>query len=387
MTASSSDKLRLMHLVLDLDPGGTQRLVIEMSKRLRGQAETRVCCLDQEGDWAGELLELDIPVVALGREPGFRPALAAHLARLARRHDLHVLHCHHYSPFVYGALATRLCSGLRLVYTEHGRHADSPPSRKRRLANLLLARVPGRFFAVSEELRTHMLAEGFASDRLEVVYNGIDPGQLPTPADRADARLSLGLSSDALVVGTVARLDPVKDLTTLLEAFHVFSRAQAEAALVVIGDGPELERLESFAGELGIESRISFTGARNDVRRLLAGFDVYANTSTTEGVSVTILEAMASGLPVVATAVGGTPEVVVHEETGLLVPAREPALLAASLLRLAGDADLRQRLGRAGRERLSRDFTLEKMVGHYLRIYSSLPDAAAHPQPHGDGPR
>ena len=387
MSTSSSDNLRLMHLVLDLDPGGTQRLVIEMSKHLRGQAETRVCCLDEEGEWAGELLDLDIPVVALGRKPGFRPALAAHLARLARRHRLHVLHCHHYSPFVYGALATRLCPGVRLVFTEHGRHADSPPSRKRRLANLLLARVPGRFFAVSEELRTHMLAEGFARDRLGVVYNGIDPGQLPTPAARADARLSLGLSADALVVGTVARLDPVKDLTTLLEAFHVFSRAQPGAALVVIGDGPELERLESFAGELGLESRINFTGARNDVRRLLAGFDVYANTSTTEGVSVTILEAMASGLPVVATAVGGTPEVVVHEETGLLVPARKPALLADFLLRLAGDSHLCQKLGRAGRERLSRDFTLEKMVGPYLRIYSSLPDAAAPPPPHGDGPR
>ena len=387
MTTPSPDKLRLMHLVLDLHPGGTQRLVIEMSKHLRQQSDVQVCCLDDQGAWADELLELGIPVVALGRQPGVRPALAAQVARLARLHDLDVLHCHHYSPFVYGALAARLCPGLRLVYTEHGRDSDSPPSRKRRLANLLLSRVPGRFFAVSEELRTHMLAEGFQSDGVEVIYNGIDPGPPPAPADQAAARRILCLPLDALVVGTVARLAPVKDLTTLVEAFATLSRALAEAVLVVIGDGPELERLETVARETGIESRINFTGARNDARRLLPAFDVYANTSVTEGVSVTILEAMAAGLPVVATRVGGTPEVVVAEETDLLVPAREPALLAESLHRLAGDSDLRRRLGAAGYERVSRKFTLEEMVGHYLRIYSPAANSSDHEPSHGDSSR
>jgi len=387
MTNPSPDKLRLMHLVLDLNPGGTQRLVIEMSKQLRRQADLLVCCLDEQGDWADELLDLDIPVIALGREPGFRPALAGQVARLARRHDLDVLHCHHYSPFVYGALAARLCSGVRLVYTEHGRYSDSPPSRKRRLANLLLSRVPGRFFAVSNELRAHMLAEGFESDRLEVIYNGIDPGRASTPADRAAARQILGLPPEALVVGTVARLDPVKDLTTLVEAFATLSRVQAEAVLVVIGDGPELELLESAARQAAIESRISFTGARNDARRLLPAFDLYVNTSVTEGVSVTILEAMAAGLPVVATRVGGTPEVVVAEETGLLVPARKPELLAESLQRLAADPDLGRRLGEAGRERVSRRFTLEEMVGRYLRVYSPADESSEHPQNHRDSSR
>ncbi|MGB3563211.1 MAG: glycosyltransferase, partial [Thermoanaerobaculia bacterium] len=247
MTAPNPAKLRLMHLVLDLNPGGTQRLVIEMSKHLRRQADVQVCCLDEQGDWAHELLDLDIPVVALGRQPGFRPTLAARVARLARLHDLDVLHCHHYSPFVYGALAARLRPGLRLVYTEHGRDSDSLPSRKRKLANLLLTRVPGRFFAVSKELRAYMLAEGFEGDRVEVIYNGIDPGPSPTPAERAAARQILGLPLEALVVGTVARLDPVKDLTALVEAFATLSRTLADAVLVVIGGGPELERLESVA--------------------------------------------------------------------------------------------------------------------------------------------
>jgi glycosyltransferase involved in cell wall biosynthesis len=376
-----------MHLVLDLHPGGTQRLVIEMSKHLRRQADVRVCCLDEPGEWADELLDLEIPVIALSRKPGFRPGLAVQVARLARRYDLDVIHCHHYSPFVYGALAARLRPGLRLVFTEHGRVADTPPSGKRRLANLLLSRAPGRFFAVSEDLRTHMLAEGFERERVGVIYNGIDPGPPPTARDRAAARQILGLPADALVVGTVARLDPVKDLNTLLAAFADLARELAEAVLVVIGDGPELERLEGAAREAGIESRISFTGARNDARRLVAAFDVYANTSVTEGVSVTLLEAMAAGLPVVATRVGGTPEVVVAEETGLLVPAREPALVAESVSRLAADSALRSRLGQAGRERLSRKFTLEQMVGRYLGVYSSAEGPPDRSLPHGDSSR
>src|SRR5438128_2208646 len=180
-----------MHLVLSLSPGGTERLVIEICHRLGASVDSTVCCLDEAGEWASQLTSTGIPVVALNRRPGFHPSLAIRVAGLLERHEVDVLHCHHYSPFVYGALATVL-TGLkrrvRLVFTEHGRLSNAPPSAKRRWVNPLLARLPGRICAVSGDLKRHMIAEGFPADRIRVVYNGIDLGEIARPQDRIAAR-------------------------------------------------------------------------------------------------------------------------------------------------------------------------------------------------------
>lgn len=373
MTRSSSrdhEKLRILQVVLDLEPGGTQRLVVEMSKRLRWDAEIAVCCLSEPGAWARELSDQGIVVQSLRRRPGFRPSLALKIARQGREHGAQVFHCHHYTPFVYGTLAARLGSGASVVYTEHGRLSDAPPSFRQRLANRLFARLPGCFIAVSEELRSHLIAAGFASKRVAVVYNGIDPGPAPTEEDRRKARRLLELPPEAWVVGSVARLDPVKQLLVLGEAFATIAEEDPSAHLVVIGDGPERPRLLEFFKNAPFGQRVRLTGHREDVRSLLPAFDLYANTSVTEGVSVTILEAMAAGLPVTATAVGGTPEVVADGDTGLLFPARDPAAAAAALERLRRDPDLGEQLGRAGRRRVVRSFSLDRMIEHYLDIYT-----------------
>lgn len=362
--------MRLMHLVLDLDPGGTQRLVIEMSKRLRQRMELQICCLDRPGEWAHELIELGIPVVSLWRRPGFRPSMAREIAGLARRHGTDIVHCHHYSPFIYGTLAARLYSGLRVVYTEHGRITDTPPSGKRKLANLVFARLPGRFHAVSRNLRQQMIAEGFPSHRVEIIHNGIEVGPSPSAADRAAARRLLHLSDDILVIGTVARFDPVKDLETLIEAFGTIARERPEAHLVLVGDGQERSRLTRAVERAGVAERTHFAGARRDARRLLPAFDIFANTSLTEGISVTLLEAMAASLPVVATQVGGTPEVVIDGETGILVRPRDSHRLAAALGNLADDSTRRAELGDGGRDRVCRSFTVKEMIEEYLRVYS-----------------
>jgi glycosyltransferase involved in cell wall biosynthesis len=372
MAVPSSRKLRLMHVVLDLDAGGTQRLVIEMSKQLSKQARVNVCCLGHEGVWAHELSDLGLRVLALNRRPGFRPSLALEVARLARRHRVDVLHCHHYTPFVYGGLAAKLCPGVRLVYTEHGRASDAAPSRKRRAVNVFLSRLPGRFFAVSRNLREHMLAEGFPGNRVRVIFNGIDPGAAPDPGERTKARDLLALPAEALAIGTVARLDPVKDLATLVGAFTLLAADFPAAHLVLIGDGRERNRLEDVARKTGVESRIHFAGARDGARKLLPALDVYANSSVTEGVSVTLLEAMAACLPIVATHVGGTPEVVIPGQTGILCPARDPAALYKGLRRLAEDTALRADLGRAGRDRVESSFALQSMVDKYLSVYPTV---------------
>jgi glycosyltransferase involved in cell wall biosynthesis len=222
-------------------------------------------------------------------------------------------------------------------------------------------------YAVSHDLRRHLVAEGFP-ERMGVIWNGIEPGAAPDEETRRDARLRLGLTEGTRAIGTVARLDPVKDLGTLLEAVADVRR-EAPCRLVVIGDGPEREWLRARATALALDGAVDWLGQRADVRALLPGLDVYVNSSVSEGVSLTLLEAMSAELPVVATGVGGTPEVVVDGQTGLLCPARSPETMVRSLKAVLRDGALRARYGRAGRQRVLEHFTLGRMVERYAAIY------------------
>lgn len=362
----------IVHAVLSLDPGGTERLVIDLARRLAGEFEPVVCCLDDAGEWASELAEIGVEVVPLKRQEGFRPSLGWQLSKVAARYHASLVHCHHYSPFVYGAIAMACRRNLRVVYTEHGRLSDAPPTRKRRLVNPCLGLLPHRMYAVSHDLRRHMIAEGFPPGRIDVIHNGIDPGPRAVAGDRARARHRLGIPEHAFVVGTVARLDPVKDLGTLMIAFHLLRPSSTAARLVVVGDGPDRLSLIDAARAAGVADRVTFTGYRADARDLLPAFDVYANSSISEGVSLTILEAMASSLPIVATSVGGTPEVVTVGEVGLLVPSRTPTALANALRDLAASPHRRRALGAAGRRRVEDCFALDRMVAAYRQVYSTL---------------
>ena len=368
-------KPRVMQLVLSLSPGGTERLVIEIVRALSERIESVVCCLDHPGEWADELKALGVPVIALSRQPGFHPALAMRLAKELKDRQIDIVHCHHYSPYVYGLLASVMRPAVQLVFTEHGRLSDAAPSRKRRFVNPLLSRWPGKLCAVSADLKNHMVAEGFPARRVGVTYNGIDPGQRPTAAQRSSARASLGLPEDAFVVGTVGRLDPVKNLHMLLQAHAFLVSKHPHVRTVIVGDGTERAALEAHAQALGVADSISFAGYRSDVRFLMSAFDVYANSSQYEGVSLTILEAMASALPVVATRVGGNPEVVIDQETGFLVPGLARALSDA-IGTLVYDERRRRAMGDAGRFRVKRHFSIARMVEAYAGVYLGTRPAA-----------
>jgi glycosyltransferase involved in cell wall biosynthesis len=363
---------RVLQVVLSLDTGGTERLVIEICTKLQERFGMAVCCLDGPGSLARELTGRGIEVAAFNRDAGFRPSLGYRIAKAAERHRASIIHCHQYSPFVYGLIARLYRPRLKLVFTEHGRLSDGPPSLKRRLVNPLLGRLPGSLHSVSDALRHSMVAEGFPNRRIDVIHNGVEPGPRPTAIDRRAARQALQLADDAFVVGTVARLDPVKHLDALIDAFSRLRPAAGRHALVIVGDGPERRRLERAAGDAGVGDTVRFVGDRRDVRRLLPAFDVYANSSISEGVSLTILEAMAAQLPVVATAVGGTPEVVRDGVTGVLVPARQPAALADALIALSTSPERRRALGDAARLSVEERFAIDGMVERYAGVYARL---------------
>ncbi|MFT5390583.1 MAG: glycosyltransferase involved in cell wall biosynthesis [Gammaproteobacteria bacterium] len=373
MQMSEESKFSITQVVLSLGAGGTERLVLDLCKGLQPIANVQVLCLDELGVWAKELVDAGIEVSCLGRKPGFDTSLVRRVREKLRAHGSQIVHCHHYTPYIYGCLGSLSGPRARVIYTEHGRLTQDPWTVKRRIANAIFGRLPAKFFAVSENLREHMVDGGIPDSRVKVIYNGVVPGHAPTEAVRATARHELGLEPNAFVLGTVARLDPVKDLVTLLQAFAIVRESLPNGELVVVGDGSERGPLESLSHELGIAQHVHFLGHRDDARALLAGCDTYVNCSITEGVSVTILEAMAAQLPVVVTDVGGTPEVVEHDVTGLMVPARDPPALANALLRISADRALHARLASAARAHVIEHFATATMLANYLKIYGHTP--------------
>ena len=363
----------MLQVVLSLNPGGTERLVVEIVRRLGSELPMAVCCLDEEGAWGEELKADGISVKALRRGAGFRPMIGRAIAQFAVAHDIDVLHCHHYSPFVYGCLARAWRRNLRVIFTEHGRLSDAAPSRKRRAANMGLSRAPHQVVAVSADLRRHLVAEGFPEHQVDVVYNGIPVGPAPDATSRSCARRVFAVSDQTIVVGTIARLDPVKDLDTLVRAVASLSH-RLPIMLAVIGDGAERHALEELSART--PATVRFLGHRDDARQLLAGCDAYANSSIHEGISLTILEAMAARLPIVATRVGGTPEII-DASCGRLVPPRDPGAMAGALSALASDSGLRDDLGRAARRQVEERFTIERMVDEYRGAYDRAASQSA----------
>jgi glycosyltransferase involved in cell wall biosynthesis len=227
--------------------------------------------------------------------------------------------------------------------------------------------------AVSDDIARGLLEGAWApAERLHTVLNGVDLQHFRPSRDRGASRAPLGLPLTVPVIGTVARLSPEKDQFTLLQAFARVRQALPEARLVIVGDGPLRPDLTAQSQELGVAEHTLFLGERSDVAALFGAMDVFCLPSRTEGTSLTLLEAMASGLPVVATAVGGTPEVVEADRSGFLVPPAEPQALADALVRVLKHPDLADRMGAAGRGIVAARYSLRAMVEQYSELYERM---------------
>jgi glycosyltransferase involved in cell wall biosynthesis len=268
----------------------------------------------------------------------------------------------------------RLFRGLPVLFTEHGRWFPDYPRRKRIVFNRLLLRRRDRVVGVGECVRQALVHnEGIRAHRVEVVYNGIETRAFPPRrVHRDQVRAELGCRPDEFVVIQVARLDYLKDHQTALRTLDRLVESVPAARLLLVGDGPERTAIEAEINCHQLWSNVSLLGTRHDVPRLLAAADVLLLTSISEGIPLTLLEAMAAGLPVVATRVGGVAEVVVDGETGLLAASGDDAALAAALRQLAQEPGLRQRLGACGCQRVRDHFDDAAMLTSYDQIYREM---------------
>jgi sugar transferase (PEP-CTERM/EpsH1 system associated) len=261
-----------------------------------------------------------------------------------------------------------------VIHGEHGREAADPDGLDRRRNRLrrLVAPLVSRFVTVSLDLRRWLVTTvKLPPDKIVTIHNGVDVSRFSGGDPRA-GRGVLGLSSRDIVVGAVGRLDPVKDHAGLVEAFGALHAVLPETKLVIVGEGPCRLAMERRIAELGLSGHVCLPGLSRGVPDVLRGFDVFVLPSLAEGISNTVLEAMATGLPVVATRVGGNPELVEHGKTGTLVTAREPRELTAAIRAYVDDSALRARHGEAGRRRALEHFTIDRMAEAYRALYASL---------------
>jgi glycosyltransferase involved in cell wall biosynthesis len=352
---------RLVFLLQDLTFGGTQRQTLELARRLnpaRFQVEIWVLA-------AGEHLtplagRVGIPVIRLGRHQQVGPAALARLGRRLINQKLDVLMPLTVVPNIWGRMLGRLARVPLIIGNCRGGGAPRQQFERRLwpLAHHILCNSQ----AIQRVLTDSC---GVPSARLTTILNGVDTDYFQPPA---------APSAGPSRVLCVARLVPEKDHDTLLAAFHLTAQEHPEAELWLVGDGPRLPALRELAQRLSISDRVKFIPPREDLRLLLHQASLLVLSSQTEALPNVVLEAMAAGLPVVATRVGGVPELVELNRTGWLVNPGDAPALAAALSQALADPDARQAMGRAGRERAVKHFSLETMA----RKYESLLDRLLH---------
>lgn len=334
-----------------------EKLLVEFARHAdRERFRLHFICLEGRGKLADEVEALGWPVEALGKPPGVRPGLILKLAMLFRRLDVDVVHTHNEPACIYGVPAARLARIPLVLNTRHGQGSALETRRAR--AFTLAARLAGRVVCVSKDAAALSVRSGLSGKRVTTIWNGIDtqkfPFRGPCPGGPAIA---------------VGRLAAVKNIDALVRAMPPVIEQIPQFRLRIVGGGPCRPALEALSAELRLQDYVAFTGEANNVPQQLQQASMFVLPSLSEGVSLSLLEAMATGLPVVATGVGGNVEVVQDGETGFLVPPQEPASLAQAIIRLAADPELSRRMGAAGRRRIEATFDVRAMVRAYEGLY------------------
>jgi sugar transferase (PEP-CTERM/EpsH1 system associated) len=326
-------------------------------------------CSCKPASAARDRLAGHVSLIELVRREGNDPALVGRLYRVFRRERPDIVHTHAWGTLVEGLVAARLARVPAVVHGEHGTLQTKP--HQRWVQRLAWERADV-ILSVSSRLAERMAREvGFPLARIRTIRNGVDLARFRS-GDRDAARLALGIPPGALVVGTVGRLVPVKDQRTLVAAAAALRGVFPQLRVLLVGDGPLTNDLHRQVQALGLGDVVRLLGNRADIERVLPALDVFVLSSLSEGMSNTIQEAMASGLPVVATDVGGARELVVAGQTGLLVPAGQPQAMADAVEALLRAPSDRAAMGDAARRRAEAEFSLQRMIGDYERVYLEL---------------
>jgi len=351
---------RILRIVNSMDIGGLERGVYNLTLKLEQDNFQHVfCCLNKKGHFGEELEKKGIKFYELHKKKGLGLNLIPKIRRIIKKEKPDIIHTHNTDPFQLGTLASLGLNVIR-VHTDHNSFANNE-SKKALFLNNILSNFTDKIICVTNSVKKDLIRKAkIDPKKLTVIYNGSDLTQFNNKVKKEE----FGKNT----IGIVARLSREKDIFTLIKAFKIINK-KISSNLLIVGDGPLRNKLEEFVR--GIKN-IQFLGMRTDIPKLMSSFDVYVLSSLTEGNSQTIREAMACSKPVVATNVGGNPELIVHGETGLLVPKKDFVKMAEAIIRLLKDNKLREKMGKAGRKRVEKYFTIQQQARNYERLYKEL---------------
>ncbi len=374
-----SSRSRILHVLYRMGTGGTELALKKLAAELDPKRFENIICTIAPQATTEDVS--DIRYVTLGRTGSKTGFLLPQLLQLFRRERPDVVHSRNWGA-IEAVPAAKLAGVRRVIHSEHGRdiHTMNGDPLRRRLFRRMCYSMANEIVAVSPELSRHYAAQlGIRADRFKVIPNGVNTTKFcPNDEARLRFRQHLGISGQTVVLGTLARLDPVKDHQTLLRASAQAIQAGAPLHVVIAGDGPEKRRLIELTASVPVlQGHVSFVAETRQPEDCLNGFDIFALTSLSEGMSNTLLEAMATALPCIVTRVGSNADLVQEGETGFLASAGNAEKLAQHIATLAADAQLRHDLGLRGRSRVESQFNLRKMVESYSRLYAM--DASSQP--------
>ena len=370
----------VLHVIHHLRMGGLENGLVNLVNRMPVERYRHaIACVEDYSDFRDRIQRPDVEVVALRRSHIGVWRLRAQLHALCRRLQPSILHTRGLSG-LDALLPARLAGVRRCVHGEHGWDVDNLQGQAWRPALLRRAHAPlvSRYVTVSRDLERFLVERiGVPAARITQIYNGVDSERFAPSKSKPLHLLPESLRDpDRVLVGTVGRLQAVKDQATLLRAVAALVERRPQwrqrIAVGVVGDGPLLQALESLAESLGVAAITWLPGATTNVPDVMRLFDVFVLPSLNEGISNTVLEALAAGLPVLATHVGGNPELVTSGREGALFAPGDVAALSALLERYAGEPELRLAHGRAARETALRRFSLAAMVAQYQAVYDGL---------------
>jgi glycosyltransferase involved in cell wall biosynthesis len=365
--------MRVLHVTFNMGIGGTEQVIRQLIMGMKPHGiECEIFCIDGNIGPIGQTLhESGIPVHTVARKQGFDRSLIGAIRKRLKEGQFDVIHCHQYTPWLYGWLAA-FGTGAKVVFTEHGRFYPDRYRYKAALINPVMALLTPAIVAISSATRDALARYEFIPKaKIRVVYNGISP-LISDERAVLELRNELDIPTDAFVVGTVSRLDPVKNQSMMLRAFKLLLEERPDCWLLIVGDGPSRKMLESLATNLGIAPRVSFTGFVNAPVQHLAMMNVFLLSSLTEGTSMTLLEALSLGVPIVATDVGGNPEILKDGGCGVLVPSDCEQSFSQAILTLTSDERRHKDISKAAKLVFEERFSNETMAEQYHVIYQAV---------------
>ncbi len=365
--------LKVIHLVEDLKIGGAERVIGDTALGLdRKKYDVSVWCVTRGGETATELSEKGIEVKILGISSYHNPLSTFKMTRLLKASRADIVHTHGYFASVIGRLAARRAAIPVILAHVHSTYWEY--KKRHLMIERKLSRFTQKIICCSKAVENFVRnTEKITDNKTIVIYNGVDEGRFSPRKSSTSIRAEFGLDEEAAVVGTVSSLTPHKGHEYLIQAASLVQDTFPSVKFLVVGDGPLRIKLEEQAKNLNIHPSVIFTGTRKDIPEILSLLDVFVLPShTREGLGIVIIEAMAAEKPVVATDIGGIPEVVDDGETGLLVPPGDPEALSKAITTLLQDPSRAKTMGEKGRTRVKEMFTTTKMLSEIEHVYQSL---------------